>query len=144
MDYFNIVLLYQDQENAVRGLQVCEKIATGLGKTFQINKAMWKFDLLNLPKMRELANDDAAGADMIIFAMRQDAELPQSVCAWAENGLAAASEKPRALVALLSREFDALASSALDYLRRFAEARKLDFFSNIEGEEAVSLYPLPA
>jgi len=105
---------------------------------------MWKFDLLSLPKMRELANDDAAGADMIIFAMCQDAELPQSVCTWIENGLVPASEKPRALVALLSRESDTFANSSLDYLRRLAETRKLDFFSNVEGDEVADLYALPA
>jgi len=143
-DSFNIVLLYQDQESALRGLQTCEKISAGLGKTFEINKVMWKFDLLNLPKMRELARDDAAGADMFIFAMREDTELPQAVCTWIEDGLTEASEKPRALVALLSREIGALASSGLDYLRRFAEARKLDFFTNLERDEAQGWSALPA
>jgi hypothetical protein len=143
LDCFNIVLAYQDQESAIRGLKICEKIAAGLGKTFQLNKVMWKFDLLNLPKMRELANDDAVGADMIIFAMHQDAELPQSVCTWIENALSRASEKPRALVALLSHEVGSFASTGSDYLRQFAASRKLDFFSNIEGEE-LSSYALPA
>ncbi len=143
LDCFNIVLLYQNQDTAVRGMQLCENLAAGLGKSIQLNKVMWKFDLLDLPKMRELANDDASGADMIIFAMAQNTELPTSICAWIEDGLTPASEKSRALVALFLQESETFVNASLDYLRKLAETRKFDFFSNAEGDEISNSYALP-
>ena len=144
LDYFKIVLAYQDQESAGRGVQICNKIAHDLGKSFELNKVMWKFDLLNVPKMRQLAEEDATTADMIIFAMHQNAELSLSVCAWIEKALADASEKPRALVALLSRDCDTQRNPGLDYLRRLAETNRIDFFSNVDGTEESLILALPA
>jgi hypothetical protein len=144
LDCFKIVLAYEDQESAGRGIQICNKIADGLGKSFELNKVMWKFDLLNVPKMRQLAGDDAATADMIIFAMHPNADLSVSVCAWIEKALGDASEKPRALVALLSRDCDIQGKPGLDYLRRLAETYKIDFFSNVDGTEEPLDLALPA
>ncbi|MDB6038452.1 MAG: hypothetical protein JWM99_2293 [Verrucomicrobiales bacterium] len=144
LDCFKIVLAYEDQESAGCGLQICNKIAHDLGESFELNKVMWKFDLLNVPKIRQLAAEDAATADMIIFAMHQNADLSGSVCAWIEKALKDASEKPRALVALLSRDCDTQGKPGLGYLRRLAEINRIDFFSNLDGTEESLVLALPA
>lgn len=144
LDCFRILLAYQDQESAGHGVQICDKLARGLGKSFELTKVMWKFDLLNVPKMQQLAIEDATTADMIIFAMHQNAELSHSVCAWIEKALARASEKPRALVALVDRDANSLENVSLEYLRRLAESHKIDFFSNFDGVSGELELTLPA
>jgi hypothetical protein len=144
LDCFRILLAYEDHESALRGVQICDKLSHGLGKSFELSKVMWKFDLLTVPKMQQLAIEDAVVADMIIIAMHQTAELSESVCAWIEKALAGAVEKPRALVALIGHEHDSFENAGLQYLRRLADSHKIDFFSNIERVSGELDFALPA
>jgi hypothetical protein len=144
LDCFRILLAYEDHESALRGVQICDKLSNGLGRSFELSKVMWKFDLLTVPKMQQLAIEDAAVADMIIFAMHQTVELSESVCSWIEKALSNAAEKPRALVALIAHDQDSFENPALHYLRQLADSHKIDFFSNIERVSGELDFALPA
>jgi hypothetical protein len=88
---------------------------------------MWKFDVLALPKLREMAARDAAEADIIIVSAHGAIELPTEVKLWAEEWLA---EKHHiiALVGLFDPK-EYLNNPVREYLADIARRAGIEFFS---------------
>jgi hypothetical protein len=96
---------------------------------------MWKFDVLSIPKLREMAAKDASTADIVIISCR-DRELPDYVHNWIESWLAE-EHRPLALVALIDRVERAERSGGLrTYLAQLAKLAKMEFFAQPEGWSA--------
>jgi hypothetical protein len=89
---------------------------------------MWKFDVLLLPKLREIAVEDAARADIIMISSR-GRELPEHVKLWIESWLPLGA--PLALVALFQhvREDLAHGNIARNYLAEVARRANIEFFA---------------
>ena len=104
------------------------------GDAWQIETAVWKFEMLRDPELWKQAATEAVEADIIIFAAGC-AALPASVRNWIENVLSMKDGGPAALLALLHRSPETSGSPPRleDYLRQLAEQCGLDFFCNING-----------
>jgi hypothetical protein len=90
---------------------------------------MWKFDVLSIPKLREMAAKDAAMADIVIVSCRPGSELAPEVKAWIELWLAE-QNRAIALVALLDSS-PALPMGAVNlrgYLSDVAVRGGMEFF----------------
>src|SRR5205823_2351421 len=104
-------------------------LVENLGHEYQFNNQMWKFDVLSIPKLREMAAHDAALADIVVISSL-GAPLPDEVKAWIEVWL---SEKnhPLALVALFERAEQAPLETwaARSYLESVAQRGQMEFFA---------------
>src|SRR5207237_823647 len=104
-------------------------LAENLGGECQFNNQMWKFDVLGIPKLREMAAKDAAAADIIIISCHGISELPSTVKSWIELWL---SEKINAiaLVALFDSAHDPFSQipGIRDYLSGVARRAQIEFF----------------
>lgn len=130
---FNVVIAYEDFETGKQAKKTYDFLAENLGRDCQLNHQMWKFDVLALPKLREMAAKDAATADIIIISCRGGSELPNSVKNWIELWLAE-KRAAIALVALFDRPHDHLFQSreVRDYLSGVALRGGLEFFAQPE------------
>ena len=132
---FNVVIAYEDFETGKHAKKTCDFLTENLGPDCHVNSQMWKFDVLGLGKLREMAAKDAAAADIIIISCRGDNELPEPLKAWVELWLA---EKGRALalVALFDHPQDHLFQSRAvrDYLAGVARRGNMAFFAETENE----------
>ncbi len=125
---FNVVIAYEDFETGKQAKRTYDFLVEHLGNDCSFSNQMWKFDVLSLPKLREIAVKDATAADIVIISCRGD-ELPAHVKDWIESWLA----EPRstlALVALFDRSSMEGITTGLvrEYLAEVAKRGRMEFF----------------
>jgi len=125
----NVVIAYEDFETGTHAKGTYDFLVEHLGHEFQFLSQMWKFDVLSIPKLREMAAKDAAMADIIIISS-QGRELSEEVKSWIESWLAEKGN-PMALVALFSGSAgnSKETAAARDYLDGVARRGDLEFFA---------------
>jgi hypothetical protein len=130
---FNVVIAYEDFETGKQAKKTYDLLIENLGGDCQFNNQMWKFDVLALPKLREMAAKDALIADVIIVSCRGGSPLPDSVKRWVDLWQ---SEKSAAiaLVALIDSPQEHVFQSreVRDYLAGIAKRGGMEFFGRPE------------
>jgi len=124
---FNVVIAYEDFETGKRAMRTYDYLVQHLGEACVFSNQMWKFEVLDVPKLRSMAAKDAAAADIIIVAAHGDSDLPPGVKAWMELWLAEGTHAI-ALVGLFDAE-EFAENPARTFLTDAARRRKLEFFS---------------
>ncbi len=126
---FNVVIAYEDFETGTHAKSTYDCLVENLGQDCQFTNQMWKFDVLVMPKLREMAVADVRAADIVIISCR-GAELPNPVKNWLETSLSRRG-KPLALVALIDRWREDPVSSRLlrAYLAVLARRGHMEFFA---------------
>lgn len=124
---FNVVIAYEDFETGKQAKRTCDYLAERMEEECQVQQQMWKFDVLGVTKLREIAADDAARADIIIISAHGNDELPPEVKAWTELWLPQ-PKKAIALVALLDLVIEGSDNPIRRYLASAARRAGLEFF----------------
>jgi hypothetical protein len=131
---FRVVIAYEDFGTASQAKRAYDFLVANLTHEWQVTRQMWKFDLLRLPELRELAAEDAVLADLIIVSCSGDGELPADVRAWMEMWLGHKSDAV-ALIALLDCPPGQAegAQATRTYLERVAQRARMEFFTWPQG-----------
>ncbi|MGO9200460.1 MAG: hypothetical protein ACLQM8_07960 [Limisphaerales bacterium] len=127
---FNVVIAYEDFDTGKHARKTYDFLVENLGQECQFANQMWKFDVLRIPALREMAANDATLADVIIISCHGGDELPGSVKAWIESWLAQ-KVNPIALVALFDcppEEFPKT-QGIRTYLANAARKGGIEFFA---------------
>ncbi len=96
-----VAVVYEDFAAGRRAQAAWEQVQQLLGTGLPAIDASWKFDVLRLPKLRQIAAEDAAGADLVVIASHETASLPACVHTWMDLWLGQRSGQPQSLLALL-------------------------------------------
>jgi len=126
---FNVLIAYEDFETGKHAKETYDFLAQNLGGECQLTSQMWKFDVLSIPKLREIAVRDATMADIILISSHGD-PLPGHVLKWAESWSMEGTQA-LALVALFDRP-DAQtggSNSVREYLADLAKRGQMEFFA---------------
>src|SRR6516164_5216622 len=99
----NVVIAYEDLETGKRAMKTYDYLVEHLGDQCLFANQMWKFDVLAVAKLKEIAARDAAGADIIIVSAHEGNELPREVKSWVELWLGYKT-RASALVGLFDAE----------------------------------------
>lgn len=124
---FNVVIAYEDFETGKHAKKTYDFLQAHLGEDCQFSSQMWKFDVLAVPKLRELAAKDAVAADIIIVSAHGRDELPPEVKSWIEMWMREQS-RAIALVGLFSPEAY-LENPVRTHLASVARRCRIEFFS---------------
>lgn len=91
----------------------------------------WNIDVLAFTSMGDLAALEAAMADMIILAIRDADELPDTVAIWMKRFLDRRKDRPGAIMAMLESDSGKLEVSqgVLSQLEQAAASGHMDFFA---------------
>lgn len=129
---FNVVIAYEDFETGKQAKRTYDILVETLGRECQFTNQMWKFDVLSIPKLREMASADASAADLVIISCHGD-ELSGHTKKWIESW-SNSPTPPLALVALFDRpqEQAARVRGVKDYLVGIARRGCMEFFSQPE------------
>lgn len=132
------VLAYEDYVTGTRARMALDKVIRGLGDRFAFIRNTWKFTVLDLPYLRDIAAGEAAEADMIVIAAYEGRDLPPAVHSWIDSWVSRRNGEGGCLLALLIDYEDQLqsaaSSSVCDYLRGVAAKANMDFLTQkIEG-----------
>jgi hypothetical protein len=101
----NVVILYEDFNAGKHAKETYDYLVHQLGHDFEFYNQMWKFDVLVIPKMRQMAVKDAAASDLIIVSTHGVGELPPEMKLWIEEWVENKGHA-RALVTLVDRPKD--------------------------------------
>jgi len=121
----NVVIAYEDLETGKRAMKTYEYMVQQLGDQCLFANQMWKFDVLAVPKLKDIAAKDAAAAEIIIISAHGGRDLPADVKSWIETWLGYKTEAS-ALVALFDGESDF--NPARTYLMDIASRAQIEFF----------------
>jgi hypothetical protein len=127
---FNVVIAYDDFESGKHGRTTYDFLRENLGDDCTFANQMWKFDVLNIPKLREAAVRDALQADLIIIACHGQGDLPEGVKSWLE-AWSKQQHNAIALVALFAcpAEEAAFTLGTRTYLSEMARRGGVEFFA---------------
>ena len=126
---FSVVIAYEDFATGKYAKRASDFVVANLSREWQVTRQMWKFEVLSIPELREMAAKDAAVADLIVVSSHGHDELPADVKGWIEmwRGCEAGAS---ALVALFDsppgRAGHARATHA--YLAGVAKRGQMEFF----------------
>jgi hypothetical protein len=123
---FNVVIAYEDLETGKHAKKTYDFLLENIGRDCEFTNQMWKFDVLGIPKLREIAAIDAAKADIIIISSH-GGELPVDVQAWIELWVTE-THNPIALVALFDQPSHTNAQTRA-YLADVAKRGQMAFFA---------------
>ena len=143
---FKIVIAYENCCSGSWAIRMTERLAIHLPPSIRISTESWKFELIENPRLQELAVESIAEADMLILAASGNKELPPVIAQWIERWALRPRTEPVALVALHDGEVSTPdKSNALRaYLHGMARQGNVDFFwygedRSTEGVEHISL-----
>jgi hypothetical protein len=129
---FSVMILFDDSAAAERA----EGFLRLLEQSFKeeagrLLHQWWTHEVLAFTLMRELAALEAASADMIIIAIRQEPELRETVAAWMNRSLELRQHRPGSLVVLLDSDLKKFDDSHgfLSQLKQAAALGHMDFFA---------------
>jgi hypothetical protein len=126
---FNVVIAYEDFETGKIARRTYDYLAQHLGGECQFTNEMWKFDILDIPRLRELAARDAKAADIIIISCHGVSPLSETVKEWIETWLDD-DVRAIALVALFdSPDASPETKRIRDYLAQVATRGHIEFFA---------------
>src|SRR5947208_8848722 len=80
----NVVIAYEDFETGKHAKGIYDFLLDQLGSEFNFLNQMWKFEVLSIPKLQEMAAKDVVMADIIILSSR-GGELSVDVKSWIES-----------------------------------------------------------
>jgi hypothetical protein len=131
---FSVVLVFEDFNTGKRAKRAYDFLVGNLTQEWRVISQMWKFEVLSIPELREMAASDAARANLIIVSCRGDRELPVEVKDWIEMWQSDKGE-PVALVALFDRppEQAEHAQATQAYLEHVAKRGRMEFFTWPQG-----------
>jgi len=126
----NVVILYEDFTAGKHAKETYDYLVHQLGHDFDFYNQMWKFDVLGIPKMRQMAVKDAAASDLIIISTHGVGELPAKVKSWVDAWMQNKGHA-RALVTLVDRPKDLFAEDTAirSYLQEAAKRAGVAFFA---------------
>jgi hypothetical protein len=127
---FKVVVAFDDSAASSPALKTCDYVIQQLGDGIQVRRKIVDFNQDTTPQRRAAAARDAAKADMVIVATREDKKLPRPMEEWVDEWAANRSADEGALVAILNRSANNDGSGVRDRLANVARQAHMDFFSS--------------
>jgi len=126
---FNVVIAYEDFETGKQAKETYDFLVSHLRHECRFDNQMWKFDVLGISKLREMAVKDALMADIIIISCHGIHEFSADVKAWIDSWVCGQSNAI-ALVALLGDAgYDSDCNQIRDYLAQGARRARMELFA---------------
>ena len=128
----SILVFYEDAAALTTAREKLETIKRRLGFEDEIDFSMWKFDFLDSPALRELAEAEASGADVLVVATTHQGPLHPNVKSWIKSWQPSATSPGRALAFIGAAQqygTEEEISPACVELQQIANVRHLDFFA---------------
>jgi hypothetical protein len=133
---FRLFIACEDQNALLQARKVETQVEELCGDMAIISRVIGSFAFLRYPQFQPHAVAEAAEADMIIVSIDGANEIPSHVKCLLDNLPFHWRTRQAALVTLIGANEDASRDSLpeVDYLRRLAISRHMDFFCNRDGK----------
>lgn len=137
---FNVMIIYENCETGKLAKRGLDCVIEELGKDLEFRYTMWRFDILQDPKLNLLATPALAEADLLMISFRGQEQLPAEILVLIGTWLAEEAKCDRALVALFEGTATAT-DSVYACLANLARQHGLDFFEQALSEAGEQEWP---
>ena len=129
---FKVVIIYEDGSTGKRAKLFYDKLIHQLEGEFVFSLQLWSFQVLAIPEIRKAAANSIAEADLVIFSLRGEAELPPRLRMWIETWPRQIFDRDPMLIALVDKTAarDDRNALTLAYLRDVAQTNRMHFWSH--------------
>jgi hypothetical protein len=121
-----VLAVCEDNETIVRVIDFCRDLHNQLGQSCKDAKAVWLFTQLRVPRLRQIAADEAAVNDLVIISAHNTDALPEEVQKWIELWVEQEPNRSTVLLALLDHAHDGPTSALRSYLKETARRGHMD------------------
>ena len=123
-----VVIIYEDGPTGKRAKLFYDKLIHQLEDEC-VFSLLWSFQVLAIPEIRKAAADSIAEADLVIFSLRGEAELPARLRLWIETWPRQIFDRDPMLIALVDKTTarDDRNALTLAYLRDVAQTNRMLF-----------------
>jgi hypothetical protein len=127
---FDVVVVCDDRSAARRAMKFFNELVREFGDEFEFHCELWRFDWLDVPKIRAAAVLESSVADLLIISAQCDADLPAPVKDWLNRCIAEKTPGSSGLVAMLEshRSRNDMQCRTRQFLQSAANRGGLDFF----------------
>jgi hypothetical protein len=126
---FNVAIVYEDFDCGVEAMKLYQEMDRSSNPGFEFSSHLWRFDLLAISTINEMAADQATEADMVIVSLRGETLPPPFLCwlkAWTAKSR---GDETGALVVLHNGALEDDSHPSLAALRSAAEMNGRQFFA---------------
>jgi hypothetical protein len=137
----NVVVIYEDVPTRQRAMSACDFLMQQLWSEVEFEFHWWRTDFLEQPEMAQVAAEQAARADFVIFCCRAEGEVSPGLRAWCERWIEERQGRDGALLNLTEGEAPGadVSSSVETFLRGVARLAMLDYFTTVRQTGAGTL-----
>jgi hypothetical protein len=126
-----VVVVYENPAVREHAARFCDHLSERHRAEARLEITWWSFAFIEQPVMAHDAGRRAADAELIVFALEPDGDLPQSIKVWIDGWIGKRCEHEGAIIGLTehTRPGD-IASLKEIYLRHVAHRAGLDYLSH--------------
>jgi hypothetical protein len=130
---WSVVVVYEDTDLRQQAVNFCNSLVDRFWQRQSFELNWWSFSQLGESHTAKLAADEAASADLIVFAARPEAELPFEVMAWVESWISRRADREGELIGLLDHGAETSSEGAgrFVYLRNAAHRAGMDYLTHV-------------
>jgi hypothetical protein len=132
---FRCVLIYENAAAGKCGEHFYQNLLAAVDADCASTRNLWSFSALTIPEMRNVAASAAATAEIVIFALSGEEELPAHVKEWIEMWLWLIDGGHPAFVPLF-HSASAKSAAIGGYLRSATASKHLDCFPHVASFNA--------
>ena len=128
---WSVVVVFEDAATRGQAVEVCDRFVQRFWTDCELGVSWWSWDMLEQPAQAQEAIQKAAEADLLIFAVRSERNLPTPLQEWIETWLAMRGERDGALISLFGKEAETGETLAEKhgYLRQVAHRGGMDYLT---------------
>ena len=131
-EMWSVTVIYEDTPTRDRAMAMCDCLMRQLWTEAELHITWWRADFLRDPRIANEAGAAAIDADVILFALRSEGELPSAITAWSDAWLIERAGHPGALITLIGTTHAAqpTPSAKEKFLYELAQRAGLDYQSD--------------
>jgi hypothetical protein len=126
---WSVVVLFEDASAREQGVRFCNHLIERYWAEQGFDVSWYSFSML---QAGEESAEKAAAADIIVFAMHPEGEMPLEIRDWVENWVRRRGDREGALVGLMDRSaYPAATGERYIYLRNAAHRAGMDYWTQL-------------
>ncbi|HET9804080.1 MAG TPA: hypothetical protein VFP96_12640 [Candidatus Acidoferrum sp.] len=135
---WSVAVIFEDAKSQERAITFCDSLVRKFWADFEFDVGWWSFEGLKHPDASKEALDKSLAANLVVFAVRSQRELPAHIHQWTSDWLHRRGNLEGTLVGLFDSAEDSNVEPACvqAFLRHCAHAAGMDFLTEIPQDLA--------
>ena len=130
---WSVAVIFEDAKAQEFAITFCDSLVRRFWSDFEFDVSWWAFEGLRQPDAADEALKKSSGADVIVFSLQSQSQIPAHVQRWTDAWLQRRGEREGALVGLLNAADESKDRAVVEqgFLRQLANRAGMDFLTEV-------------